>query len=277
MFEPKKVNSIKNTNPSSSSISLSAVIITKNEEKNIARCLDSLLGIADEILVVDSFSSDKTEEICRQRCVRFIQHSFEGHIEQKNFALGQTIHPYVLSLDADEALDEELKKSILAIKKNWVSDGYSMNRLTNYCGKWIKFGNWYPDTKLRLWDKAQGEWGGLNPHDQVIMKPKAKVQKLKGHLLHYSFYSIEDHILKMNNLSGISARAYFEHGKRASWLHILLSPLLSFIKGYWIKAGFRSGFYGFVIAMIDAHFAFIKYVKLRELQKNSKKMPDSTI
>src|SRR3954465_7519353 len=145
---------------------LSAVIITFNEEKNIARCLDSLIGIVDDVVVIDSFSTDKTEEICKSKGVRFIQHVFEGHIQQKNWAITQAKFPHILSLDADEALDETLKQSILLLKNNWQKDGYYMNRLTNYCGKWIRHCGWYPDKKLRLWDSRKGHWTGTNPHDK---------------------------------------------------------------------------------------------------------------
>ena len=270
MFEPSKSISINNSNPSTILLPLSAVIITKNEEKNIARCLESLLSIADEIVVVDSYSTDKTEEICLAYNARFIQHEFKGHIEQKNYAVSQAIYPHVISLDADEALDEEMQNSILEVKKNWQYDGYAMNRVTNYCGKWIWHGNWYPDTKLRLWDKSKGKWGGLNPHDKFIMNSRSRTKKLKGHLLHYSFYSIDDHIHKMDKLSSISAQTYHKKGKKAGWIKIIMSPLFSFVKGYFFKAGFLSGYYGFVIAIIDAHFAFIKYIKLKELQKKDK-------
>ena len=139
-------------------IQLSAVIITFNEERNIGRCIDSLQGIADDIVVVDSFSSDKTKEICLSKNVRFVEHAFDGHIEQKNWAITQAKHPHILSLDADEALDEVLKKSILEVKQNFTQDAYQMNRITNYCGQWIKHCGWYPDTKLRLWDSSKGYW-----------------------------------------------------------------------------------------------------------------------
>src|ERR1035437_3751774 len=131
-------------------IQLSVVIITYNEEYNIARCLESVKTIADDIVVIDSFSTDKTKEICESAGVRFVQHKFEGHIEQKNWAITQAKFPHILSLDADEALDGTLIKSILEVKNNWKYDGYYMNRLTNYCGKWIYHCGWYPDRKLRL-------------------------------------------------------------------------------------------------------------------------------
>ena len=125
------------------SVQISVVIIAFNEERNIGRCIDSVKEIADDIVVVDSFSKDNTEEICSEKNARFIQHPFEGHIEQKNWAITQAKHQYVLSLDADEALDEQLISEISFIKSNWTHDGYSMNRLNQFCGKWIKHGGWY--------------------------------------------------------------------------------------------------------------------------------------
>src|SRR6185312_8761206 len=172
---------------------ISVVIITKNEEKNIGRCIDSVKDIADDIIVIDSFSTDKTEEICKSKGARFVQHAFEGHIEQKNYATSLTEYPHVLSLDADEALDDTLKKSIAEVKENWKYDGYEMNRLTNYCGTWIKHCGWYPDRKLRLFDKTKGKWGGINPHDKFELQPNSTISRLRGDILHYSYYTIDDH------------------------------------------------------------------------------------
>ena len=153
---------------------ISVVIITFNEEKNIGRCLESVKNIADEIVVLDSFSTDKTEEICLQHGASFFQHPFDGHIEQKNRAITYATYPHILSLDADEVLSPELEQSIKAVKENWQADGYYFNRLTNYCGKWIRHCGWYPDRKLRLWDSRKGKWGGVNPHDKYMLEPNAK-------------------------------------------------------------------------------------------------------
>ena len=144
---------------------ISVVIITLNEEKNIGRCIVSVLDIADEIVVLDSLSTDKTKEICLNYPVKFFEQPFLGYIEQKNKALEFSTYPHVLSLDADEEISAELKKSIQKVKENGVGDGYYFNRLTNYCGKWIKHTDWYPDQKLRLFDKRKGQWSGTNPHD----------------------------------------------------------------------------------------------------------------
>ena len=137
---------------------LSVVIITYNEEKNIERCLNSVKEVADEIIVLDSFSTDKTEEICKRHAVKFFQHEFNGFSSQKNRASGLAENDYILSLDADEVLSERLKRSILKVKENALFDGYFFNRLNIYCGKPIKFTTWYPDRKLRLWNRKKGEW-----------------------------------------------------------------------------------------------------------------------
>ena len=146
---------------------ISAVIITFNEEDNIGRCLESIRNVADEIVVVDSFSSDRTEEICDQYKVVFLKHEFEGHKEQKNYALAQAKGDFILSLDADEALSPELDKSILEVKNSFISAGYKLNRLSNYQGSWIKHCGWYPDKKLRLVRRNSAKWFGENPHDRL--------------------------------------------------------------------------------------------------------------
>jgi glycosyltransferase involved in cell wall biosynthesis len=249
-------------------VQLSVVIITYNEQRNIKRCLNSVQKVADEIVVVDSYSEDKTPKICKEKGIRFIQHPFEGHIQQKNWASQQASYHYVLSLDADEALDEELTQSILSVKQNWQHDAYAMNRLTNYCGKWIHHSGWYPDTKLRLWDRRKGKWGGYNPHDewQLHNPDKSTIKHLRGNILHYSFYSISEHVRQSNYFSDIAAEAYLKNGKKSSWRNILLNPVFKFLKSYLLKRGILDGFCGLIIAMISAHATFLKYVKLKQLQ-----------
>jgi len=249
-------------------LKISAVIITYNEEANIERCLDSLEGTADEVLVVDSFSSDRTADICKSKGVDFIQHPFDGHIEQKNYALSCASNDYVLSLDADEALSEELIQSIQAAKQDWTEDGYSVNRLTNYCGKWIRHCGWYPDTKIRLWDRSKGHWGGVNPHDHVVMDEPIRIRHLSGDLLHYSYPTIRDHISQINSFSDIAARAAFEKGRQSNLaLDICLNPTLTFFKKYFLKLGLFDGYEGFVISISTAYGKFLKYIKLRELER----------
>jgi len=250
-------------------VKISAVIITYNEEINIGRCLDSVRTVADEIVVVDSYSTDKTEEICRKMGVIFLQHPFQGHIEQKNYAVSRAGHQHVLSLDADEVLSEKLIQSIQAAKQRWQFDGYSFNRLTNYCGQWIRYSGWYPDTKLRLWDKRQGRWGGVNPHDRVIMDEQSRVGHLTGDLYHYSYRTIKDHIEQINRFYEIAARAAHGDGRHVNLLlDIVMNPLLTFFKKYILKLGILDGYAGFMIAIHTAYGKFLKYIKLRELDRS---------
>lgn len=247
-------------------VKLSAVIITYNEERNIGRCLDSVTDLADDVLVVDSFSTDGTEKICREKGARFVQHAFAGHIEQKNWAITQAKYPHVLSLDADEAVDDTLRQSILKAKDNWKKDGYMMNRRTYYCGKWIRWCGWYPDKKLRLWDSRKGQWVGVNPHDRCDLAEGSQVAHLDGDILHYSYYTVSDHIRQVNYFTDIAAQANYERGRRSNLLKMLINPMVKFGHSYIFKLGFLDGYYGFVISVISAHATYLKYVKLKQLQ-----------
>jgi glycosyltransferase involved in cell wall biosynthesis len=247
-------------------IQLSVVIIAYNEEHNIARCLESVKEIADEIVIVDSYSTDKTAEICTMFGAKVIQHKFEGHIQQKNYALEQATFPFVLSLDADEALTEELRKSILAKKSAWNGDAYAMNRLTNYCGSWIRHGGWYPDRKIRLFDKRKGSWTGTNPHDRYALHDiAAPVGLLRGDILHYSYYTVSDHLKQVDYFTEISARVLFEQGKRTSIFQLFISPAFRFFRDFFLKGGLLDGYYGYVVCRISSQAVFLKYIKLREL------------
>ncbi len=251
-------------------IKLSVVIITFNEEKNIARCLDSVKSIADEIVVLDSFSKDKTEEICKSYGVQFFQHAFDGHIQQKNRAITYATSPFILSLDADEALDETLIRSILEVKKDIKFDGYSMNRLNYYCEKWLKHGGWYPDKKLRLWDSRKGEWGGINPHDKYELLDKtAPTGHLKGDILHYSYYAVEEHYKQAEYFTTIGANALFKQGKKAGFVKMWISPATRFIRDYIVKLGFLDGRYGYIACKIMAYSTYLKYKKLNQLHRES--------
>lgn len=250
---------------------LSAVIITYNEARNIGRCLDSLAGVADEIVVVDSFSTDDTEPICRAHGVRFEQHAFEGHIEQKNYALAQARYDWVLSLDADEALSDPLRAAILAVKAQAERlDGYEMNRLTNYCGQWIHHSGWYPDRKLRLFDRRQGRWGGVNPHDKVLMDSRAQTGRLAGDLLHYSYYSEAEHWERAQKYARIAAAAMLKKGRRAGRWRLLVSPALKFIRNYLLHLGFLDGRAGFRICYIAAVETYWKYRELIRMQAGAR-------
>ena len=250
--------------PTAGPVKLSVVILTLNEEANIRRCIESAAGLADEIVVVDSFSTDRTEAICRQFNARFIQHPFDGFIEQKNWAIAQARHDHVLSLEGDEALSPLLQQSIQTVIANWTHDAYFFNRFTQYCGQWIRHTGWYPDKKLRLWDKRMGHFGGSNPHDRFILNEGATKRFLKGDLLHYAFSSISEHMALVNRYSEIKAANLFAAGKKATWANLLINPVWKFLRDYFFKLGFLDGFYGFVICVIGAQANFLKYVKLRD-------------
>lgn len=248
---------------------LSVVIISFNEEHNIARCLQSVKDIADEILVVDSFSTDNTRQICESFGARVIEHAFEGHIAQKNFARLQAAFPHQLSLDADEALSEMLSESIREAKNRWNHDGYAMNRLTNYCGKWIKHCGWYPDTKLRLYDSRKGSWGGDDPHDKIIMQPGTSTGFLEGDILHYSYYTLDDHYRQVHYFTDILSKSQFLRGKKAGLPVMVLSPVVKFLRDYFLHLGFLDGREGFTICRISAWATYLKYRKIRKLMMAS--------
>ncbi|MDN3654401.1 glycosyltransferase family 2 protein [Ferruginibacter paludis] len=248
--------------------SLSVVIITFNEAHNIERCLNSVRQVADEIIILDSFSTDDTVALASKMGVVVKQQQFLGYIQQKNAALELASNNYVLCLDADEALDEALVQSILSVKENFTATAYHFNRCTSYCGRFIRNGSWYPDKKIRLFDKRHAQWGGINPHDKVELTVKNEVvQYLKGDMLHFSYYTIEEHLARINHYTTISAAALYAKGVRSNWAKILINPLWRFIYGYFIRLGFLDGFYGFVIAINCSHETFQKYIKLYQLQQ----------
>lgn len=252
------------------SIKISGVIITYNEKLNIERCILSLRDITDEIIVVDSFSTDSTRELASALGAKVISHTFEGHIEQKNFAMNQCQHDWILSLDADEAISNELKSSILKVKENTQSNAYSFNRRSNYCGKWIWHCGWYPDVKTRLFRKDAGAWGGRNPHDQFIIGKGQKTTHLSGDLLHYTFYTVEQHKKQIENFSTISAKSYFELGRKSNGFKVIFSPIAKFIRNYFLKGGILDGYYGLLICALSAKATYLKYVKLQKIQKGQK-------
>lgn len=246
---------------------LSAVIITYNEEQNIRRGIESVKSVADEIIVLDSFSTDKTMEIATACGAIVYQEKFKGYIGQKNAAIRLASHDYILSLDADEALDEQLIDSILSAKKEFYRRAYSMNRCTCYCGHFIKHGLWYPDKKIRLFDRRIARWGGLNPHDKIIAEKEFPVMHLKGNILHYSFNTPEDLVWQHNRMSSIAAASLYAAGRRSNWFKMLVRPAWAFLNGYFFRRGFLDGADGFTIAVNTSHQVFLKYCKLYRLQK----------
>lgn len=246
-------------------IKISAAIITLNEEKNIKRCIDSL-DFVDEIVVVDSLSSDKTCDIARELGAIVVDQKFLGHIEQKQLAVDKCSHEWVISLDADEEVSPELKESILKlINDGFDKDAYEMNRVSFHLGRWIRHGGWYPDRKIRLFNKNKAHWGGYNPHDKVIVD--GSVGRIKGDLQHYVFKDLRHNIDTNNSYSSIMAEDLYKGDKKFSYIKLFLKPFGKFIETYIYKKGFLDGMPGFIIAVGAAYSMFLKFAKLWELEK----------
>ena len=245
-------------------VPLSVVIITFNEEATIARCLRAVEGVGEEIVVIDSFSTDGTVAICRQHGVRVIQHAFAGYVAQKNFATDQASFDYVLQLDADEVLTDELRQSIYAARQNWQHAAYSLARLTNYCGSWVRHGGWYPDRKLRLYDRRLGRWQGLLLHERYEVSAGQTTGQLAGDALHYSYDSIAQHVRQLNKFTSITAQEIALSGvPKITLFHLIIKPFWKFAHGYLFRLGFLDGFAGLSIAAISAAGVFIKFAKLK--------------
>lgn len=243
---------------------ISAVIITLNEERNIERCICSLDGIVDEIIVVDSFSTDKTAEICKKHQVKFIQRQWEGYSATKNWANHQVSNPFILSLDADEALSDKLKNSIKTLYLD-EKTAYAFNRLTNYCGKWIKHCGWYPDVKVRLFHKNLAVWEGDFVHEVLKLKPNTPVKHLEGDLYHYSFHTRQDHLNTIEKYATLHAQKLKAAGKKPSFIKEWINPVFKFIKTYFLQLGILDGSSGYHISYLSAKAVRLKYKKLRGL------------
>lgn len=247
---------------------ISAAIITYNEESNIKRCMDSL-DFVDEIIIVDSLSSDNTCKIAKDLGAIIIDQKFLGHIAQKQLAVDNCNNEWILSLDADEEVSKELKKEILAlISKPLKHDAYLMPRVSFHLGAWIRHGGWYPDAKIRLFNKTKAHWGGYNPHDKVIVN--GTVGKLKGDLKHYVFDNLRHNVDTNNSYSSIMAEDLNKNNKKFSFLKLIFKPLGKFLETYIYKRGFLDGMPGFIIAIGAAYSMFLKFAKLWEAQ-NAKK------
>jgi glycosyltransferase involved in cell wall biosynthesis len=246
---------------------LSVVIITYNEEKNIRYCIESVNKIANEIIVLDSFSNDNTVSIAKACGAIVSQCHFSGYISQKNRAISLASNNYVLLIDADEMLSDELADAIEEAKKDFKHDAYTMKRCNVFGGKFIRHGLWYPDKKLRLFNKQLGSCGGLNPHDKIVMKGSGAVKLLTGDLLHYSFANIEEYKKRNEEISSIAAQSLYDAGYRKYRFKIIFSPLWAFLNGYILRLGFLDGREGLAIANCTAQQSFLKYQKLRQLLK----------
>lgn len=253
-------------------IRLSAVIIAYNEERHLARCLQSLQGVADEVVVVDSGSTDATVAICRRMGARVVQHPFEGFGRQKNYAVQQAQYDWILNLDADEALDDTLRQSLIAVKQAPAAQAYFVRRRNNFCGQWIRYGAWYPDVKIRFWNRTFGQWTDALVHEQVVLREGTATATLKGHLLHYTADNVEQYRQHLSRFAAAAARAMYQQGRapaggaglRAAWM---------FVRSYLLRLGFLDGRNGWIIARLIAEYTYMKYDLLNTLYRSGGKTP----
>lgn len=239
---------------------ISACIISFNEEKKIEDCLKSLVDIVDEIIIVDSLSTDDTLEIAKKYTDKIFDQKFLGHIEQKNLAVEKASHDWILSLDCDERLSDELQQSIQKIKDRLDdADAYRMSRKTFYIYRWLNH-CWYPDLKTRLFNKNSSRWGGTNPHDHVITQGK-NIVRLQGDIYHYSFDSISDHLKTIDSFTEIGADELVRKNKPVTIFSPLTHASWTFLKLYIFKRGFLDGFAGLVVSVLSYMHVFVKYSK----------------
>jgi glycosyltransferase involved in cell wall biosynthesis len=243
---------------------LSVAIVTLNEEANLPRCLESVRGLAAEIVVVDSGSTDRTADIARDFGAKFLIQSWQGHVAQKNIALAACSQPWVLSLDADEAVSEELATALrkLFASGEPAADGYEINRRTFYLGNWVRH-SWNPEWRLRLARRDVARWHGNDPHDRLEIS-SGKTARLTGELLHYSYANLQDHFQRTVRYARISADALHSTGKPCRWYHLVLSPWAAFLKKMISKSAWRDGWRGWIISVVTAFGVFAKYALLLE-------------
>jgi glycosyltransferase involved in cell wall biosynthesis len=247
---------------------LSVCIVCRDEAENIRACLASVAW-ADEIIVVDSGSTDETVAIAREFTDKVVFNAWPGYIEQKNFALDHATHAWALCLNADERVSPELaaeiKQKLAAIKKGQTRcNGFEMPRRTFYLGRWINHGGWYPDKKVRFVRRDSARWAGTNPHDH--MQVDGEVGALTGDIHHYTYRDIADHLVTINNFTTVAAKEMLAKGKGLPLLHMLFNPGLRFLRMYCLRLGFLDGMAGFVVASLASYYVFLKYAKLWELR-----------
>jgi glycosyltransferase involved in cell wall biosynthesis len=252
---------------------VSAIVVCFNEEENIGACLESLAW-CDEIIVVDSFSTDRTVEICRRYTERVIQRAWAGYRDQKAFAHSQATKEWVLLVDADERVTPELREEIgraLARHQNDCS-AYALPRLVFFLNRWWRRGGWYPDYDVRLFRRERATWGGSDPHEKILVD--GKIRRLRNPLHHFTYRDIEDHLERINRFTSISAREQRKSGQRWRLADALLRPAARFFRSYFLKRGFMEGFAGFYVAVTAAVYVFLKYAKLWQLEAEDKNNVD---
>jgi len=247
-------------------MNISACIITRNEEDNLPRCLESIKDVVDEIVIIDSGSTDRTPFIATEYNARFIRHDWEGYVAQKNFALQKATWEWVLSIDADEELSPELRGELLKLKQQSpepVASGFEMARVVFYEGRWIRFGDWYPDRLVRLFRKSRAKFAGGAVHERLEVE--GAVEPLAGELHHYTYRDLADQQARMERYSTLWAEAAHQEGRRAGWASSYTHAVARFLRAFVIKGGFKGGVLGFRIARLNAAEVYLKYQKLARL------------
>jgi len=244
-------------------LKISATIITLNEERHIARAIESL-RCCEEIVVVDSGSTDRTAALAIQRGARVIAHGWPGYAQQKNWAAEKAANDWILSIDADEALSEELEAELLALKSEGFNGaGYSMPRMAQYLGKWIRHSGWYPDRKVRLYDRRSARWTGEYVHESVAVD--GPVGQLRSNLLHFTCDSLSAHLKTLDRYTTLAAQEVIARNRQRPAYRLAIDPAWTFVRAYLLQRGFLDGFEGFTIAYMAALYTFLKYAKARRM------------
>ena len=242
---------------------ITATIITLNEERNIARAIESL-RCCDEIVVLDSGSADRTVELAEKLGARTVESPWRGYAGQKNWAAEQAANDWILSLDADEALSEALEGEIWGLKKSGPKhDAYTMPRLAQYMGRWILHSGWYPDRKMRLFDRRHAKWVGDYVHESVVVD--GRVGHLKSSILHFTCSSLSEHLKTMDRYTTLAAEQLVDQKKHIGWKQLALEPPWTFFQTYILKRGFLDGPEGLAIAHMAALYNFLKYAKAKNM------------
>jgi len=242
----------------------SVVLITWNEANNIEACLSPLLQISDDVLVLDAYSEDDTPALAKKMGAWVIQKKWEGYAQNKNYANAQAHHDWILSIDADEIVSEALIQTLKTLEPE-SNTVYELDRLTNYCGKWIHHSGWYPDWKVRLFNRNSIQWQGDFVHETLAIPKEMKRVRLEGKLLHYSYKSSEDHLQRIDRYAALSAKDLYTQGKKAGFFKLWVSPVFRFLRTLIISRGFMDGKEGWIISMRGARLVRTKYRLLREM------------
>jgi glycosyltransferase involved in cell wall biosynthesis len=252
-------------------VPVTATVITFNEATNIKAALESL-SWADEIVVVDSESTDDTVAIARTFTDRVIVRPWPGYVEQKNFAAAQASHDWIFSLDADERVTPALAGELTAlIKRGPAVAGYRLPRVTFHLGRWIRSTDWYPDYQLRLYDRRRGRWDGRYVHESV--KVEGQVADLQNELQHYAYRDLAHHFQTMDRYTTLAAKQMFAEGRRAGWVDLVIHPPAAFVRNYLLRGGFRDGVPGLIVSTMNARYVGLKFAKLWELCSPSTSTP----